>query len=89
MADRLAKLSYPGPRGLRDVRNIRRELVNLYREGKSGLIDPALFGRLVACLSTLLQLENGRLLEERLAEVERRLGAIKANGHDRRSELRA
>jgi hypothetical protein len=81
MIGRLTEVTIPSPRGLRDVRYIRMELTRVYREGKSGLIEPALLGRLVNCLSTLLQLENGRLLDDRLAEVERRLAAIKPNGH--------
>jgi hypothetical protein len=82
VAEKLTELSYPAPRALRDLRGCRRELVKLFREAKSGLIEPQLFGRLVNCLNTLQALDNGRLLEERLLEVERRLGAAKPNGHD-------
>jgi hypothetical protein len=87
VAGPLTELSYPAPRALRDVHYIRRELCTIYREAKSGLIEPALFGRLVACLTAILQLENGKLLDDRLAEVERRIAAIKPNGHYR-SEAR-
>jgi hypothetical protein len=82
VAERLTELSCPAPRALRDLRGIRRELCRVYREGKSGLIDPQLFGRLVNCLNTLQALDNGRLLEERLSEVEWKLGSVRPNGRD-------
>ena len=88
MAERLTEITYPSPRALRDLRSCRRELVHLYREAKSGLIDPTLFGRLVHCLSALQALDNGRLLEERILALEAKLAAVKPNGHDRRPELR-
>ena len=90
MSEQLTALSYPGPRSFRDMRGVRRELWRLYRETKSGLVEPALAGRLVQILSAMMTLENGVLLEQRLTELEARLAAVKArpNGHDRRPEMR-
>jgi hypothetical protein len=70
---------------LRDIRGVRRELVRLFREGKAGLIDPQLFGRLTHCLNTLQAIDRGAMLEERLATVEAQLKRDRrvANGHDR------
>ena len=60
----------PLPRSLRDHRAIRRELTALYRQGKSGRIDPALLGRLVHLLSVLGGVIRDVEFEERLRRLE-------------------
>jgi hypothetical protein len=87
MADPPKELSHPTPRALRDLRGIRRQLVTIYREAKAGLVEPQLFGRLVNCLNTLQAIDNNKLVEERMSEIEAKLAITKPNGHDR-TELR-
>jgi hypothetical protein len=58
------------PRSLKDHRAIRRELVALYGQGKRGLIDPKLLGRLAHVLSLLAGLVRDIDLEARLAALE-------------------
>ena len=87
MAEPPVKLSHPSPRGLRDLRHIRRELCNLYREGKAGSVEPPLLGRLVNCLNVLQALDNCRLLDQRITDLEAQIAAIKPNGHDREARL--
>jgi hypothetical protein len=86
MAGPPKQLNHPLPRALSNPRGVRRQLVAIFREGKAGLIEPALLGKLIHALNTLQAMDNGRLLDERLAEVERRLGlgsSPRPNGHDR------
>jgi hypothetical protein len=83
VADRPTEVHHPSQKSLANVRGIRAELVRLYREGKAGLIDPILLGRLTTCLNVIQGMDNGTLADQRLTEIEERLGAIKANGHAR------
>jgi hypothetical protein len=78
-----SELHHPSQKSLHNVRGIRVELVRLYREGKAGLVDPILLGRLTTCLNVIQGMDNGTLADQRLTEIEERLGAIKANGHAR------
>jgi hypothetical protein len=82
MAEPPKELSHPAPRALANIRGVRRQLVALFREGKAGLIDHQRLGKLIHALNVLQNMDNGRLFEERLLEVERRLGTIRPNGHD-------
>jgi hypothetical protein len=68
-------LTMPSCKQLASLRGVRRQLVNIYREAKAGLLDAGLFGRLVNCLNVVQTIDNGRLLEERLDEIERKLMA--------------
>jgi hypothetical protein len=75
------------PRVLKNVRDVRRELVSLYKQTKRGVVEPQLAGRLVYILSAITAIDNGIGLQDRLAEVEATLAGIKPNGHDRRSRV--
>jgi hypothetical protein len=78
----------PLPRSLRDHRAIRRELAALYRQAKSGRIDPPLLGRLVHLLSVLGGIIRDIDLEARLARLEEQTAepdlprpAVNGRGH--------
>jgi hypothetical protein len=60
----------PRVRALNDLRAIRVECAILYRQAKRGLIDPALFGRLVHCLSVLATITRDSDIEARLDRLE-------------------
>jgi hypothetical protein len=83
------EVSHPSPRSLKTIRGVRAQLVELYREGKANLIEPPLLGKLVHCLNVLQSMDQGVALEQRILALEQRLAAVKANGHDRRPEMRA
>ena len=89
MTNRVSELSYPPPRGLRSLLHVRRELTTVYREAKSGLIEPPLFGKLVHALNVLQALDNGRMVDARLTALEAKLAGLKANGSAGRPTTRA
>jgi hypothetical protein len=70
------------------LRGVRKQLVQLFREGKAGLIDPALLGKLIHACNVLQNMDSNRLLEERISEIERKLGSIRPNGSAGRPEVR-
>jgi hypothetical protein len=86
MAAPPTELLYPSPRAFQDFRGVRRQLVRLFIEGKAGLIDPSLLGRLIHCLNVLQNMDSNVQFEERLAALEQKLGiskTAKPNGHGR------
>jgi hypothetical protein len=83
VADRPTEVHHPSQKSLANVRGIRVELVRLYREIKAGLVEPTLAGRLVQCLNTIQDMDNGTVADQRLTDLETRLAKIKANGHAR------
>jgi hypothetical protein len=85
------ELSHPAPRSLRGVRGARRELVKIYTEAKAGVLEQKLAGRLTYILNSIASIDNAALFEDRLAEIERKLGIGSSrpspNGHDREARL--
>jgi hypothetical protein len=73
----------PIPRSLSNTREVRREMVHLYKQTKRYQIDPALSGRLISILNSIAALDGGTLLVERVAVLEEHLANGKANGHAR------
>jgi hypothetical protein len=65
----------------RRLRGVRGELVRLYCEGKAGLVEPALLGRLVHCLNVIQNMDHGTIADQRLTEIEERIASLKPNGH--------
>lgn len=68
---------------LKTVRDVRRELVSLYKQTKRRQLDSQLAGRLCFILNAIVALDNGAVFEDRLAEIEATLAGIKPNGHAR------
>ena len=89
VADRPTELHHPSQKSLANVRGIRVELVRLYREGKAGLVDPILLGRLTTCLNVVQSMDNGTLADQRLTELEERLAVVRSNGHDHSHRARS
>jgi hypothetical protein len=84
------ELSHPNPRSLRGVRGARRELVKVYIETKGGVLEQKLAGRLAYILNSLVSIDHAATFENRLAEIERKLGisgSPRPNGHDREARL--
>lgn len=75
--------SPPIPRALKTSRDCRREMVALYKQAKRRQIDPALAGRLIYILNSIVGVDTGVGLDERLRSLEERLAGIKPNGHAR------
>jgi hypothetical protein len=73
----------PIPRTLLNARDVRRELVSLYKQTKRYQIDPQTAGRLTHILNSITAMDQGVLVDQRLTEIEERLGTIKANGSAR------
>jgi hypothetical protein len=81
------EIRHPYPRALGTIRGVRAELVRLYCEGKAGLIEPALLGRLVHCLNTIQSMDHGTIADNRLTEIETRLARIQPNSYARANGL--
>jgi hypothetical protein len=75
------------PRSLKNARDCRREMVALYKQAKRRQIEPHLAGRLIFILNSIVGVDQGAGIDERLRQLEERLGMVRPNGHDR-SELR-
>jgi hypothetical protein len=69
----------PVPRTLKNARDVRRELVALYKQTKRLQIDPQIAGRLTYILNSLVTLDAHALMDQRVAEIEQRIGTIKTN----------
>ena len=63
----------PLPRSLSDLRAVKREMAQLYRQTKGGLIEPQLCGRLAHLLGLIAGVIKHYDLEERLDALERRM----------------
>jgi hypothetical protein len=74
-------VTHPSCKQLANLRGVRRQLVQLFREAKAGMIDPTLFGRLVNALNVVQAIDNGKLIDERMDALEAKLTALKPNGH--------
>jgi hypothetical protein len=77
----------PIPRALKNVRDVRRELVALYKQCKRYQLSSQHAGRLTFILNSIIALDAQIAVDSRMAEIEAKLAAVKANGHDR-TELR-
>ena len=64
----------PPARGLERMAGVRRELARLYRQARGGALDVGEASKLANILQILGRMIEGSALEERLAEVERRVG---------------
>jgi hypothetical protein len=83
------QVQIPTPQALNSTFGVRRELNRLYREAKSGLIEPALLGRLCHILTSMLSCDRDQALDERLLALEQAAGIAtpgRTNGaaHDAR-----
>jgi hypothetical protein len=59
--------------------------VAVYKQTKRQQIDPALAGRLTCILNSIAALDQGAIVDDRLAAIERQLGigsTPRPNGHD-------
>jgi hypothetical protein len=72
-----------GLRSLRTVKGARIELARLYQAVKAGDIEPHVAGRLTHILSVLIGSARDHEIEARMDALEKQLGKIRANGHDR------
>jgi hypothetical protein len=68
---------------MRTIKGVRAQLIQLFREGKAGLIEPALLGRLIHCLNVIQALDQGAGAADRLEALEQRIAALRPNGHVR------
>jgi hypothetical protein len=66
---RITSVSPYRPR-LGTIREVRKELVRVYREARRGEIDVQLIGRLVHCLNSLVAIDRDCGFEERLSALE-------------------
>jgi hypothetical protein len=80
----------PVPRALKDARDVRRELVALYKQTKRLQVDSQIAGRLTYILNSLVTLDANALMDQRVAAIETRLGStVRSNGHDTHAEARS
>ena len=68
-------ITQPSCKQLASIRGVRRQLVQLFREAKAGLIEPTLFAQLTRCLRAVAAIDDGKLVEERLERIEAALAA--------------
>ena len=80
MATPPLEVHHPSAKSMSAVRGIRRALVRLFQEGKAGLIEPTLLGRLIHCLNVLQNMDSNVLLEKRIEALEARLADMRPNG---------
>jgi hypothetical protein len=65
---------------LGSLRDVRVELTRVYKAGCNGEILWQDATRAAHVLSIIARLDEGRLFDDRLAEVEARLAAVRGNG---------
>jgi hypothetical protein len=69
-------------KSLKTVQGCRLELIRLYDQVKTGVVDPQVAGKLAHILNSLISSARDHQFEERLVELEARL-KNRPNGHDR------
>jgi hypothetical protein len=73
----------PCPRALKTSRDVRRELVALYKQCKRYQIGSQHAGRLCYILNAIVALDQGVGFDDRLRQLEERIAGIKPNGSAR------
>jgi hypothetical protein len=80
VAERPTEVHHPSQKSLANVRGVRAELVRLYREGKAGLVEPILLGRLTTVLNVVQGMDTSTIADQRLSELEEKVAVLKPNG---------
>jgi hypothetical protein len=75
----------PLPRSLSTIRGARLELCRLYKQTRTGEVEPNVAGKLAHILSLLIGSARDHAFEDRLAALEKQFGIApaKGNGHAR------
>jgi hypothetical protein len=70
------------PARAKSLKTVQGELIRLYDQVKTGVIDPQVAGKLAHILNSLISSARDHQFEERLVELEARL-KNRPNSHDR------